>query len=95
MDLLNQEIESLNQSIGVYTLKFNADLRDARHHIKDYYFELLEDGLHPDTLLSQKWLRRLQIDVVKECFTVAAEDILDIYVNPSELFEFEQTENGI
>ena len=89
VDLLNQEIESLNQSIGVYTIEFNADLRDAMHHITYYYFELLEGGLNPDTLLSQKWLRRLQIDVVKECFTIATEDILDIHVNPSELFEFE------
>ena len=90
---LNKEIEILNQKQGVVTLKFNADLRDCRHKRKDYFFELLEDGLHPGPLLSQKWLRRIQLDVIRECYLPDIEDILDIHVDPCELLEFERKEN--
>ncbi|KAK3108931.1 hypothetical protein FSP39_019035, partial [Pinctada imbricata] len=93
VDKLNREIEHLNGNLGVTTLKFNADLRDCRHKGKNYFFELLYDGLHPDKLLSQKWLRRIQLDIIKECYQPKLDDILDIQVDPIELSEFEQRED--
>lgn len=34
----------------------------------DIFFELLPDRLHPGCLLAQKWLQRLERDIVKECY---------------------------
>ena len=53
-------------------------------------YSLLEDGLHPGYLLSKKWLRKLQLDMIKETYqhsdTVSA-------VDPQELLAF-QLENS-
>lgn len=68
VDLLNQHIEQINLQLGRNTLKFNADLRDTRRGKKRYFFELLPDGLHPGCSLAQKWLRRLELDIVRECY---------------------------
>lgn len=68
VDLLNQHIEQINLQLGRNTLKFNADLRDTRRGKKRYFFKLLPDGLHPGCLLAQKWLRRLELDIVRECY---------------------------
>ena len=68
VDLLNKHIEEINTALGRNTLKFNADLRDTRRGKKRHYFELLPDGVHPSHLLAQKWLRRLELDIVRECY---------------------------
>lgn len=64
VDLLNQHIEQINLQLGRNTLKFNANF--ARHPTRKeaIFFELLPDGLHPGCLLAQKWLRRLELDIV-------------------------------
>lgn len=67
-NFLNQHIEQTNLQLGRNTLKFNADLRDIRRGKKRYFFELLPDRLHPGCLLAQKWLQRLERDIVKECY---------------------------
>lgn len=67
-NFLNQHIEQINLQLGRNTLKFNADLRDIRRGKKRYFFELLPDRLHPGCLLAQKWLQRLELDIVKECY---------------------------
>ena len=71
VDLLNKHIEEINTQLGRNTLKFNADLRDTRRGKKRHYFELLPDGVHLSHLLAQKWLRRLELDIVRECYLPA------------------------
>lgn len=88
VDLLNKHIEQINIQLGRNTLKFNADLRDTRRGKKRYFFELLPDGLHPSLLLAQKWLRRLELDIVRECFT----PIDTLEVDDQEFLAFEQNE---
>lgn len=93
VNFLNRELESLNTELGCSTLKFNADLRDCRKKNKlRYHFDLLSDGLHPDELLSRKWLRKLEVDIVKECYKDS--DIVDICVDPQELLAFTQQEKN-
>ena len=41
-----------------------------------HYFELLPDGVHASHLLAQRWLRRLELDIVRECYLPT--DILEI-----------------
>ena len=94
VNIVNNYIVSLNQELSRYTLKFNADLRDNRHKSKKYFFELLEDGLHPGELLSRKWLRRLELDIVSECYRIA--DTIEI--DQQEYLAFENEEirkNGV
>lgn len=90
VDLLNTHIEQINQGLGRNTLKFNADLRDCRRGKKRYFFELLSDGLHPGHLLSQKWLRRLELDIIRECYTPC--DALE--VDEQEFLSFQHGEQG-
>lgn len=68
VDLVNEHIELINLQLGKNTLKFNADLRDSRREKKRYFFELLPGGLHPGYFLARKRLRRLELDVVRECY---------------------------
>lgn len=87
---VNDHIVALNQELSRHTLKFNADLRDNRHKNKKYFFELLEDGLHPGELLSTKWLRRLELDIVSECYATADTIVID----QQEYLAFEKEEGG-
>lgn len=92
VDLLNEGIVTLNDQLGQFTLKFNCDLRNSRKKKrKGYYFELLEDGLHPGVLLAKKWLRRLEIDIVRECFQSREDAVIE--VNPQEYLDFEENEH--
>lgn len=36
--------------------------------IRFFFFEFLPDGLHPGFLLAQKWFRRLELDIVRDCY---------------------------
>ncbi len=54
-------------------------------------FRFLTDGLHPDILLARKWLRRIQLDIVREAFA-SNED--EIFVDPQELEAFNLVENA-
>lgn len=88
VDLLNQHIEQINLQLGRNTLKFNADLRDTRRGKKRYFFELLPDGLHPGCFLAQRWLQRLELDIVRECFP--PKDTVE--VDEQEFLAFQQNE---
>ncbi|MES9881507.1 MAG: hypothetical protein ABW185_11560 [Sedimenticola sp.] len=87
IEYLNEKIVELNADVARHTLKFNADLRDLRHKNKPtYYYDLLEDGLHPGKLLSEKWLRKLKIDITRECYAQPGDAIT---VDPQEYVQFE------
>ena len=90
---LNQHICSINERLGVNTLKFNADLLKSHKGRKTINFNLLSDGIHQGELLGRKWLRKLQLDIVKTCFR-SESDVISI--DPQELLEFEihQTQDG-
>ena len=67
---LNFQIQNLNHSVsGIIAPKFGLDLLKRRKSNKSYYstkvsFSLLADGIHPGTLLSQYWLRRLVLTLL-------------------------------
>ena len=85
---LNQSILEINSELGRNTLKFNCDLVISRRRGKiSYNYSLLQDGLHPGYLLSQKWLRKLQLDIVGEVFE--CDNSTEFSVDPQELLEFQ------
>ena len=64
IDLLNEEIHSLNKSNNVRVPKFTKDLIKTRksnkkRKIETVSYSLFKDGLHPKPLLSRYWQRRL------------------------------------
>lgn len=71
---LNERIKSLNQSHGVVSPRFSADLIRCRksnknHPSKSVSYSLLLDGIHPSVTLSKYWIRRLVLSVIcKLCF---------------------------
>lgn len=82
-DELNSRIKALNDQFGRNTLQFNLDLVKERSRArKSINFHLLKDGIHPDTILAKKWLRRLELDVIKECWIG---DKFIVSVDPQEL----------
>lgn len=84
--LLNQQIFDLNQSLGRNTLQFHLDIVKVRGQGRQSInYSLLKDGIHPDNLLSEKWLRRLELDIVKECWIDTTPDLLTLKVDPQEL----------
>ncbi|MES9881976.1 MAG: hypothetical protein ABW185_13950 [Sedimenticola sp.] len=92
--LLNSKIEELNKEIGRNTLKLNADLIKSRNHRNTVSFHLLEDGLHPGVTLARKWLRRIQLDIVREAFTSTSNED-QIVIDPQEIAAFDITENAV
>lgn len=51
--------------------------------LQKYLKENPLDGLHSKRLLAQKWLRRLQFDIIKECWV--NNEAFAIHVDPQEL----------
>lgn len=83
---LNQRIYDLNQSLGRNTLQFHLDIVKVRGRGRQSFnYNLLKDGIHPDSQLSEKWLRRLELDIVNECWSDATPDVLTLNVDPQEL----------
>ena len=70
---LNKEIQKLNHINGMPAPKFGLDLLKNRKSNKGYHstkvsFSLLVDGIHPNTILSQYWLRRIvQSLLIPQC----------------------------
>ena len=88
INILNEAIVELNSELSRNTLKFNCDLVVSRRGRRvTYNYSLLSDGLHPGYLLSQKWLRKLQLDIVRETFE--HEDTTELSVDPQEYLEFQ------
>lgn len=66
---LNRAIQDLNRSNNVSAPKFGLDLVKSRKSNKSYTsakisYSLLEDGIHPDIVLSQYWLRRIVLHLL-------------------------------
>ncbi len=80
---VNQEIDKLNTQLGRNTLKFHWDLFKTRkgRAAKCYIDKLCIDGIHPSPLLAEKWLRRLELDIIRECFIPE----LTLAVDPQEV----------
>lgn len=91
VSLLNQHICRLNDSLGVVTLKFNADLVKSHKNKNTINFNLLLDGLHQTELLGKKWLRKLQLDTTKTCYYT---DVDSVSIDPQELLGFELNESN-
>ena len=66
---LNGKVREINNSLGTHSPDFSSDLRandkyrcgkDRKLKTKQYYnFKLYSDGIHPDSLLSKTWLRKI------------------------------------
>jgi len=71
---LNKEIRTLNNTLGTHSPQFSSDLHINRKvnskTINYYNFNLYADGIHPDTLLSKAWLRKIAEQVKRDCWTV-------------------------
>ena len=62
---LNSNLQEINKRNGIDMPKFALDMKKSRKSNQSHKisFGLLKDEIHPDTLLSTYWLRRL-INVV-------------------------------
>ena len=71
---LNKEIQQLNKTNKICAPKFGLDLLKSRKSNKSYSstkvsFSLLKDGIHPEVVLSQYWLRRIVLTLlVPHCY---------------------------
>ena len=65
VDLLNKHFEEINTQLGRNSTRIWETLVVGK---KRLYFELLPDGVHSSHLLAKKWLRRLELDIVRECY---------------------------
>ena len=81
---INTEIQERNQTLKRNTIRLDLDIIKVRSRARQSInYHLLEDGIHPCNTLCNKWLRRLQLDVIKECWSDP--DILDLEVDPQDL----------
>ena len=76
---INRRIAAINERNGTYSPSFNYDLRRNRSNRgrrKKYYinYKLYRDGLHPDTTLSNYWLRKLCECVRRDCYLALPRD---------------------
>lgn len=86
---LNEQIIELNNSLGRNTLQFHRDIIKNRPNKnknkpsrETVNWHLLKDGLHPNKVLARKWLRRLELDIVSECWSDP--DFVSLRVDPQE-----------
>ena len=69
IEILNKEIQRLNDASQITAPKFGLDLLKSRKSNKGYTskkvsYSLLKDGIHPDTVLSRYWLRRIVLTLL-------------------------------
>ena len=75
---LNSEIKNLNESVNTVSPDFNVDLvinptrktcRYTKTVTRHYYnFDLYPDGVHPNSLLAEAWLKKLARQVKLDCY---------------------------
>jgi len=75
---LNGKVREINNSLGTHSPDFSSDLRandkyrcgkDRKLKTKKYYnFKLYSDGIHPDSLLSKTWLRKISEQAKRDCW---------------------------
>lgn len=73
IDAVNNYIDSVNRELGTQSPKFNADLvrsRKAKRGPIRYSVnhKLLKDGVHPDRLLAQVWMKNIMKKIGSECY---------------------------
>ncbi|CAG2248027.1 unnamed protein product [Mytilus edulis] len=75
---LNQNIRTINQELGVVSPSLSVDLshcqsknsKNRHKRLADKYnFTLYKDGVHPDPLLAQVWMRKIGKLMRTDCFT--------------------------
>ncbi|CAG2231547.1 unnamed protein product [Mytilus edulis] len=75
---LNQNIRTINQELGVVSPSLSVDLshcqsknsKNRHKRLADKYnFTLYKDGVHPDPLLAQVWMRKIGKLMQTDCFT--------------------------
>lgn len=76
---VNEHIREINQSLNTFSPNFGVDV--SHHHtvatskskkltLRDqYYFDLYEDGVHPKTELAQVWLKKISLQIQKDCWS--------------------------
>lgn len=75
IDHWNISLQELNRQNGSRMPQFALDMKKSRKSNQSYNsrkisLSLLKDGIHPDTLLSTYWLRRLiNVVVVQHCLS--------------------------
>ncbi|VDI63607.1 Hypothetical predicted protein [Mytilus galloprovincialis] len=77
--LLNKEVKTINSSLGTHSPDFSYDLyrtsncKTANHKGKKQrkYFNvaLYPDGIHPDPVLAKVWLKKLVVQIFRDCWT--------------------------
>ncbi|KAK3087682.1 hypothetical protein FSP39_009120 [Pinctada imbricata] len=75
---LNREARKINKSLGSHSPEFTSDLQTNRKvkvgdnrqlsTIKRYNFNLNADGIHPGTLLSKAWLKKIIEQIKRDCW---------------------------
>ena len=74
---LNGKVREINNNLGTHSPVFSSDLRandkyqcekDWKLKTNKYYnFKLYSDGIHPDSLLSKTWLRKISEQAKRDC----------------------------
>jgi lysophospholipase L1-like esterase len=86
INVINHSLVSLNTSLERNTLKFDLDLyRTRRGRTNQINWKLLSDGVHPGEHLARKWLRRLELDIINDCYPC---DSFQIEVDPQDIWMF-------
>jgi hypothetical protein len=72
------QVREIDNSFGTHSPDISSDLRangkyrcgkDRKLKTKKYYnFKLFSDGIHPDSLLSKTWLRKISEQAKRDCW---------------------------
>ena len=75
---VNRKIRVFNESVNSYSPKFSSDLTLIQKHRKgdhhqvfrrvQHRFDLYSDGIHPRQLLSRVWLRKIEQQLIVDCW---------------------------
>ena len=73
IDRINCRIKEINKNNGYQSPVFNADLEKSRKTKgKDVRYStdlrMLQDGIHPNTLLSKAWIKSLMKIIYRDCY---------------------------
>ncbi|MCG7878260.1 MAG: hypothetical protein N0C90_18295 [Candidatus Thiodiazotropha endolucinida] len=73
VNALDYSIRQLNETLGLNAPKFGIDLMTSRKSNPSYKsskvsYSLLSDGIHPDVVLSEYWLRKIVLCICTKCY---------------------------
>lgn len=76
---LNGIVRDLNKELGSHSPEFSSDLLKNNKHRsgskrtpkkkRQYNFDLYKDGIHPRDLLAKAWLRKIEEQAKRDCWT--------------------------